>query len=432
MRLRNTMAGAGLAAVVLAPAARAQRPSVTLAEALRLAELVQPSVVQAQGQTHTASANVRSAKGAYLPSVSLSGSGTETYSGAGTRVDPTTNQIVGANWTGSAGGTLSASWDLFTGFRRRANLRAANASSQAAEAGLVDARYQLRLTTTDQFFSALSGAQLVDVRFASVREAEEQLRAAIAKLRAGTATRADTLTSRVNLGTAQLNLATAQSDLAGAEAGLARLIGRTGRVTAADDSSFYQPPMIDTTALRSEALERSPRVQSALASARAARAAVSAARAAYWPTLSFGAATGYSGAEGGGGFNNNSQLSLRLSWSLFNGFAREAQIVTQESNADLADATASDDARAVDVGITTYLAQLDAAVTSIGITQTSVAAGEENLRVVRERYQLGVATIVDLLTAQAGLDQAKVDAVNARFDYLRAKAQLEAIVGHPL
>ncbi len=426
------MAVAGLAAVLLAPPARAQRPSVTLAEALRLAEQVQPSMVQAQGQVRTAGADVRSAKGAYLPSFSLSGSGSESYSGAAARVDPTTNQLVGANWTGSAGATASANWDLFTGFRRRANLRAATATSQAADAGLVDARYQVRLTTTDQFFSALSSAQLVDVRVASVREAEEQLRAAVAKLKAGTATRADTLTSRVNLGTAQLNLATARSDLAAAEAGLARLIGRSGRVAAADDSSFYQPPMIDTTTLRTEALERSPRVQSALASARAARAAVAAARADYWPTLSFGAATGYSGAQGGNGFNNNTQLSLRLSWNLFNGFAREAQIVTQESSAEVADATAADDARAVDVGMTTYLAQLDAAVTSIAISQTSVAAGEENLRVVRERYQLGLATIVDLLTSQAALDQARVDAVNARFDYLRAKAQLEALVGRPL
>jgi outer membrane protein len=427
------MAALAFAAVAAAPAARAQRPSITLAEALRLAQQVQPSVVQAEGQVRTAGANIRSAKGAYLPSLTLSGTGAESYSGGGSRVDQTTNQLVGANWTGSAGGTLSASVDLFTGFRRRANLRAANATGQAAAAGLVDARYQLRLTTTNQFFSALSSAQLVDVRAAGVREAEEQLRAATAKLRAGTATRADTLTSRVNLGTAQLNLATAQSDLAAAEAGLARLIGRLGRIAAADDSSFYQPLTIDTTTLRTEALERSPQVQSALADARAARAGVAAARAAYWPTLSFGAATGYSGTQGTGtGLSNNSQLTLRLSWNLFNGFAREAAIVSQESSAALADATASDDARAVDVGITTYLAQLDAAGTSIAITQTSVAAGEENLRVVLQRYQVGVATIVDVLTAQASLDQAKVDAVNARFDYLRAKAQLEALVGRPL
>jgi len=52
--------------------------------------------------------------------------------------------------------------------------------------------------------------------------------------------------------------------------------------------------------------------------------------------------------------------------------------------------------------------------------------------VLQARYQQGVATIVDLFTAQTALDQARVDAVNARFDYLRAKAQLEALVGHQL
>ena len=106
--------------------------------------------------------------------------------------------------------------------------------------------------------------------------------------------------------------------------------------------------------------------------------------------------------------------------------------MTQESSADVADATASDDGRAVDVGITTYLAQLDAASTSIAITQTSVAAGEENLRVVRERYQLGVATIVDLLTAQATLDQARSTPSTPASTISGPRRQLEAIVGRPL
>jgi outer membrane protein TolC len=36
------------------------------------------------------------------------------------------------------------------------------------------------------------------------------------------------------------------------------------------------------------------------------------------------------------------------------------------------------------------------------------------------------------LTSQETLAQAEVDAVNARFDYLRAKAQIEALIGRPL
>lgn len=421
----------GLTLMVAGPV-RAQIPGVTLEEAIRLAEEVQPSVVQAHGQVATTGAQLRSAKGAYLPTLALSSIGSETY-GSRARVDPTTGQIVLQNWTGSGAATLSSTLDLFTGFQRRAQTRAAKANSDAAGAGFINARFAQRLTTTNQFFDALAAAQLVTARQASVRDSEEQLRAAVAKLRAGTATRADTLTARVNLGTAQVNLATAQSDLAAGEAGLARLIGRTGRVAALDDSSFYQSPLIDTTALRSEALQQSPLVQQSLATARAARAEVSAAKANYWPSLSLGASTGVTATQGTNvGAINNTRFSLQLSWNIFDGFTREAQIVTQESNADLADAQALDDGRAVDAGVTTYLAQLDAARTNIAITQTSVVAGEENLRVLQARYQQGVATIVDLFTAQTALAQARVDAVNARFDYLRAKAQLEALVGHPL
>ena len=45
----------------------------------------------------------------------------------------------------------------------------------------------------------------------------------------------------------------------------------------------------------------------------------------------------------------------------------------------------------------------------------------------QERYRVGASTIVDILTSQEALDQAEVDAVNARFSYLRAKAQNEAV-----
>ena len=82
--------------------------------------------------------------------------------------------------------------------------------------------------------------------------------------------------------------------------------------------------------------------------------------------------------------------------------------------------------------LTARLAELDAARTRTEITQTSVAAATEDLRVQQERYRLGVSTIVDLLTSQEALNQAEVDVVNARFDYLRAKAQIEALIGRNL
>jgi outer membrane protein TolC len=346
-----------------------------------------------------------------------------------------TGQLISGNTSNrSLSTSLSASVDLFTGFRRGAEMSAARATQSAAEASLVDARFQQALATTNQFLDALAAQQLVRVRETSVRRAEEQLKTSIAKLRAGSATRSDSLRSRVTLGNAQLDLIRAGTDLATAEAGLARLIGETGRVKALDDSTFYrvvEPP--DTAALRAEAEARSPRIQSAVAGADAARAGLKASRAGYWPSLALSANTAWNASRSNDyDLFNQRQLSLGLRWNLFDGFERELAIAERAASADVADATAADERRAVAAELTAQLAELTAARAQIEITLTSVLAATEDLRVQQERYRLGASTIVDVLTSQEALNQAEVDVVVARFDYLRAKASLEALIGRNL
>jgi outer membrane protein len=408
---------------------------VTLAEAIQLSEKVQPTVIRAKADVRTAGAQVRNRWGAYLPTVSASSSASDFFSEGTSRVDPVTGELTGGNRSSrSISTSLSASVDLFTGFRRGAEMRAARAGEDAADASLVDARFAQALTTTNQFLDALAAAQLLRVRETSVRRAEQQLKVSVAKLKAGSATRSDSLRSLVNLGNARLDQITTQTQLATAEANLARLIGMTGRVRAADDSGFYLVlPAVDTQALRIEAEAKSPRVQSAAASAAAARASVRASRSSYWPTLALAANTGWNGSRANDyTLLNQRQLSLSLRWNLFDRFDRELTITQREADLDVAEATASETKRAVEADLSMHLAELDAARARIEITQTSVVAAGEDLRVQQERYRLGASTIVDLLTSQEALNQAEVDVVNARFDYLRAKAQLEALIGRNL
>jgi outer membrane protein len=414
---------------------RAQERAVSLAEAIRLAERTQPGMVQAQRELETASAQRRNAWGNFLPNVNASSSASMFSSGGASRIDPVTGQVLSGNTTNrSLNTSLSASVDLFTGFRRGAELQAAKAGQTQANAGLVDERFQQALTTANQFFDALSAAQLVGVRETSVRRAEEQLKVSVAKLHAGSATRSDSLRSLVTLGNTRLDLIQAQTDLATAEAGLARLIGEAGRVRALDDSSFRRVVSeLDTAALRQEAEARSPRIQNAAASAEVARANLRASRSAYWPSLTLGANTSWNASRANDyAFFNQRQLSLQLSWNLFNRFDRELTIAQREATFDVAQATALDERRAVEAELTQRLAELAAAQSKIDITATSVAAATEDLRVQQERYRLGASTIVDVLTSQEALNQAEVDVVNARFDYLRARAQLEALIGRTL
>src|SRR5438552_809858 len=142
----------------------AQSPKLTLAEAIERANKVQPSVVQAFGTVRNAEARQRSATGAFLPNLSLTASRGLSFS-EGQQLDPSTGQfITSGSSTGSLGTGISSNVDLFTGFRRTSERKAANANRNAAEAGLLNARATLQLTTTNQFFDVLAAQQLLRVR----------------------------------------------------------------------------------------------------------------------------------------------------------------------------------------------------------------------------------------------------------------------------
>ncbi|MEO8448263.1 MAG: TolC family protein [Gemmatimonadota bacterium] len=431
--LPNILALAALLASASGASAQT-KPVITLAEAIERARRVQPLVVSAIGQLHNADARLRSAKGAYLPNLNVTGSAGDFYS-EGQRIDPSTGQLTTSNTTNrSINGSINSSIEVFDGFRRSAESKAAKANRASAEANLTDAQYQQELATTNQFYDVLAGTQLLRVRQASVRRAEEQLKVAIARLRAGAAIRPDSLRSLVTLGTARLDMINAQTQLLSAEANLGRLVGSDGPVGAVDDSSFYATAIvIDTAAVRAEALAQSPQVVAAEASARSARAALGVVKAAYWPSVTLSGSSSLNGSrQNNYSFLQQRQLQFGLNWAVFNRFTREQNIVNQRSTAEIAEANAAELRRQVLADLTTRLAELGAAQERIAITQVSVVAATEDLRVQQERYRLGAATIVDVLTSQEALNQAEVDAVNARFDHLRAKAQIQALIGRPL
>ena len=424
----------GLAVLAGADGAVAQIPKLTLEQAITKANLVQPVVIQAGTTVRNAQARQRSATGAFLPSLTLSGSRNDNFS-EGQQLDPSTGQFTtSGSSTRSAGASVSSSVDLFAGFRRTGEKRAANANRSAADAGLINARYQQQLTTTNQFFDVLAAEELLQVREASVRRAEEQLKVAVALLHAGRGIRPDSLRSLVTLGTAQLQLVNAQAALATAQANLGRTVGEDGPVGAVEDSTLYALlASVDTVALRREALENAPSVKAAEASALAARASVTVSKAGYYPTLSLSGSASLNGSSRNDyNFLQSRQVSLGLNWPIFNRFQREQGVVNALTALENAEASAADARRLVLANMTAAISALDAARLRIGITQISVLAGQEDLRVQQERYRLGASTIVDVLTSQEALNQAEVDAVTARFDYVRARAQIAALIGRSL
>ena len=427
--MRRGLVGTLLVMLAAAPAA-AQQVEVTLQEAVRRALDVQPAMVQARGDQRNAGASTRSAFGAFLPSVSTGASAARSNVG---RIDPTTGQAVPPDY--SYTGSLNVSLELFDGFRRFANLKVASANGNAADAGVVNQRFQVTLATKQAFYNALATEELVRVAQSQVTRAQQQLRISIDKLHAGSATRSDSLRSTVDYGNARIVLLQAQANLATAEANLGRQIGVDALVRAIPDTVL--PAVPDTADLRRTALESAPAVQQAESQASAARALVWTARAQYWPSLTVSYSNNRQGTSSPsfplfGGYPETFSWRFGVSWTLFNGFSREKSVRAATVARDVADARAADTRRGVSAQLTQQLAALATAYEKIDIAQTNVAAATEDLRVQNERYRVGAATILDLLTSQSALTTAEQNLVQVRFDYLIARAQVEAVVGRTL
>jgi outer membrane protein len=438
MTNRGSVLIAACLAAGVAGAVAAQQPRrITLDEALRLARENNPSMVQAQQNVRVAAAGELQSLGNYLPSLTGSGSASRNSTqrvnqfGVPTSSSATDNSSFG----------LSASLNLFTGFQRGALRRAAVANVDLNQAALVGQDYATALATKQSFFNALATQELVAVSETQLRRAEEQLKLTSEKLRLGATTRADSLQARVDYGTAQLALIQAQANVLTAQANLARAVGLEGMVAGVPDTMLEaRLPPLDTAALRREALATAPSVVQAQASVAYSRATLSASRSQIMPTLSAGASQTYTAASlpwaaqttPGVKYTGTWALRLTLSYAIFNGFQREANIVTADANLVQAEARLRDARLFLDANLIQAFAALDAASQQIDVSRTTVAAAQENLRMQRERYRLGASTIVDMLTAEVSTNQAEVGLVQARYNYLIARAQLEAYVGHAL
>jgi len=431
-----------LGLLVLAPvaghavlAAQATPERITLAEALERSETTTPAIIQAYGALRTSELAVRTSKMQYVPTLTFPVGAAYNVSTGQSRLDPVTGQVIGGSVTNPSYSVgARANLTLFDGFNRERGLDAARAREDAAAASITSTIFQNRLTVTNAFFDALENEELLKVRESAVSRAQQQLAVASARLQSGAGQRSDSLSALVQLGQARQQLLTAQAALATSEANLGRLVGEDGRVAAVDDSSFYvQPVLLDTAGIRVEAVAASPAIQASEANLEASRQQLRAAKSGYWPTVSAQASSDWTANK-----SNDYTLTprrnflLQMSFSPWSNLQRETQVENASITLDNQIAQVADQKRQISAQLTQQYASLGNARESIDVAQLSVQAAEENVRITEQRYRLGVATIFDLLQAQEQLTSAQSSEIQARFSYLRAKTQIEALIGRRL
>jgi outer membrane protein len=410
--------------------------SMGMNDAVAAALRASPAMAQASGSLRVGQSGERVAYGEFLPSLTfLSAAYQSTQQSL--VLSPVTTTALGPfvsypSQSYSAG--LAASFDVFTGGRRWADAASARASTRSADANLLEQRYAVTLTAKEAFYAERRAHDLVQVSAAAVVTAERALQYAEARMRRGTATRADVLLAQLNATTARQQLIAARDTLSINAYGLGRLVGIGGAVDAQGGDTLPNVALaMSDSAIVDYAVKSGPGVRAADEAARASDAAVRSTQTQYVPDVKL---------TGGYNWANNSVtysavrpgwvVQLGTSYPIFNGFVREDNVTRASADAHTARVTATDERHFARAEAERLLASVRFAWENIGESEEASRVAGENLRVVSVRYQNGVATFLDLSTAQVDEQQAGVALVTARFNYQIARASLEALVGREL
>lgn len=409
------------------PAAAARAPSrpITLEEAIEIALRRNPDLEAAEADLDAAQGDRMAAYGTLLPSVDV-GYGYSTSSTG--RLDPTGQTITNTSWSGQ----LTASYDIFSGFRRMAEITRSRRGARAANARYRERRFQTVLDTKTAYFEAAAARELVAVERDRVRRQEAQLDSVEVQLELGQTARTDVLRSEVALNNARLALVRAENAARAADFRLARTIGSSEPVQAAEADVLDPTPLpVSRERATGLALGSGPAVRSARANAAAAAAAVRAAKSDWLPEFTFAGGWAWSDSE----FppqNRSWRIFVFGGVPLFNGFRRENQVWQARARADAADATARAEELRVREEVNTAYDQVEAARASIELTEKTVELAREELEATQERFRFGRGSILEVQGAQIAVEQAEVDRIRARFDYQIGLATLEYLLGAEL
>ncbi len=468
--------------------------SLSLAEAMEIAQRNNPTYLQTQNDERLADWDVRQAYGALLPTASAN-SGVS-WQGAGA-------QQIGGLTLGDLGIGAQPNYyfsNYSLNFNYSLNWAKVKAPAQAkAQRGATLA--QIRIAASN-LVSQVTGAYVEVLRQQeAVRLAQQQLennqfnlRLAQGQLEVGSVTPIDVGLAEIQVGRSEVGVLQSSNSLETARMRLLQQMGvRVDQQVELATGFTLSEPAWDLGDLTAIALAQNPTLEARRRSKESAEIGVSSARSAYYPSVSIN--TGLSGfarqasstdfqvAQAQGQIagavaqcqstndlysrladplpamdcsrfvftdaqrqaiaGNNSafpfgyessptSVSLSLSIPIFQGLSRQRNLEAARLQRDDLAQQVREQELGLQADLSIGLANVRTAYQSALLEERNRILAQQQLLLARERYQLGAITFVELIDAQTLFAQADRDQIIAVFAYHDTVNSLEALVGAPL
>jgi outer membrane protein TolC len=403
---------------------------ITLNQVLELARRNDKQLQVALLELERSRAALREAQAALLPTLSLS----TTISRGQSSSAQLSNESQGrasdqpsTSFTGNA----QLSYNLFTSGQRTATIRQAEERLRDRELNLERQSEEIRQTVTRQYYRLQETDEQVRINQAAVTNSEASLRDTLALERAGVGTRFDVLRSQVNLANAQQNLTNARSQQQIERRRLASSLSipQTVNLSAADP--------VGLAGLWNQSLEQSivqafqnrPELQQQLAqrniSEQQRRQAVSELGPQISLTASYDLLDQFNDKIAvTDGYSVGIQANLRL----YDGGASRARVAQAIKDIQIAETNFASQRNTVRFEVEQAYSQLQSNLENVQTANTALEQARESLRLARLRFQAGVGTQTDVISAENDLTVSEGNRVTAILNYNRALVDIQRAV----
>ena len=331
-------------------------------------------------------------------------------------------------------GSLNLSYDIYTGGRRSAQIRAAERQIRFNELDVERISEDTRLNVANDYYDLQNTDAQVNIERAAIEDATQTLRDAQLLEQAGLGTRFDALQAEVELANANQNLLLALANQNTARRQLAETIsvGANIGLTSADEieeAGTWDLTLPETIVL---AFQNRAELEQFLLQREINQEQREIALSEVRPQVSLFAS--YNVIEdlddGDTGFVDGYSAGASLQWRLFDGGAARARADQENTDAQIEEENFSNQRDQVRLEVEQAYFNLQANQENIRTSERAVELAEESLRLARLRFQAGVGTQTEVIDAQSALTEARGNFLNAIIDYNRSFNQLQRAVSN--
>lgn len=403
--------------------------SYSLAELIDLAQRHNPETRVAWEEAKARAANLGVARAALYPTIAA------VALGATLRTATLIGEYFHRQTEGVFEPTLHVEYLVFDFGGRKSVIDAAKANLLIANLNFNDTHRKIIFAVASAYYRLLNAKGQRAADEVSLKNAQTVEDDAKNRLENGLATKPDLLEATAARAQAEYDLQAAIGAEDIARGDLASTMGLPPG-TALEVQKIEELPtpsaMADSV---DEEIDRSfaqrPELLAQVAKIRAAGASIARARSAYFPTISFGGDGGLARAYGQqdlypGHYAQGEvwTVGMQAKWTLFDGLRREHEVAeaqaekrAAQANVDALHDQISDEVWAAYANMRTALRQQQAAAALLTATDQAYESA-------RESYGYGVRNLIDVVSAQKALAQARSEDVTARTQLLLQSANL--------